>query len=773
MGPILSIARMRVVAAFAVWMLSCAGAALGEQSPSLKGRSLQDALQILQHEGLRIVFSSEAVTADMRVIEEPRAQRPRAKLDELLKPHGLKAVSGPGPIIQIIADRGGAPRTTSRARGAAATLASPSLGENEPRAYSEAVLVRAESEDREPVGSNGALDFQHLQSSRGAIDDVLQAVQMLPRVASVDDYRGEFSVRGSPYRHVGSVIDGIATPWLRHSVYGRSDLGSLSMLSSEGLQSATLHTGAYPQRYGDRLGAELELTLREGSRESRRFHGSVGGTALAVVAEGPLGRERRGSWIVGMRNSYLDWPVKRRVVGGSAFAFADAHAKLVYDVSPSQQLTFTALGGRSRLDTPDDVAAGGLVSGTNDAMLLSAGWRSSLASRGVVRQSVAVIDQQLSNTIQSGRTAGGARDRLVIYHAEAMHTLAGGRFEAGADVSSLHGVRELSDVPPGFAIAPSEAAATTIAADWWTRSAYVHFDRTVSRDITLGAGVRVASSTLVEASRVSPWLLSQWRFRPGWAVNTSVGVAHQFPDLEFVRPGAGTPLAPERATHVDVGVERRVAGVYRWQATFFDRQERDLVDDIRVVPQVVGGLVTPAGVLRDYQNTLSGRSRGIELILAREGTTRLMGWISYAYGRTRQTDAATHETFWADFDRRHALSAVGMYRLTPSTTVELDVRASTNVPIAGYLSSRDGVFVAGTARNAIRLPFYARLDARVQRTFGSSFRRVSVFGEVLNLLDRRNLGPAEGAFDAHSGEAIGFTRELMPRRVSVGVAVHF
>jgi len=105
--------------------------------------------------------------------------------------------------------------------------------------------------------------------------------------------------------------------------------------------------------------------------------------------------------------------------------------------------------------------------------------------------------------------------------------------------------------------------------------------------------------------------------------------------------------------------------------------------------------------------------------------------------------------------------------------VELDVRASTNVPIAGYLSSRDGVFVAGTARNAIRLPFYARLDARVQHTFGSSFRRVSVFGEGLNLLDRRNLGPAEGAFDAHSGEAIGFTRELMPRRVSVGVAVHF
>ena len=45
-------------------------AATAQQSlPPLKGRSLQEALRILQREGLRIVFSSEAVTADMRVRE--------------------------------------------------------------------------------------------------------------------------------------------------------------------------------------------------------------------------------------------------------------------------------------------------------------------------------------------------------------------------------------------------------------------------------------------------------------------------------------------------------------------------------------------------------------------------------------------------------------------------------------------------------------------------------------------------------------------------------
>ena len=763
---------LRVVAALAVLLACCASASTADQSqPTLKGRSLQDALRILQQEGLRIVFSSDAVTSDMRVLEEPRGRNRRAQLDDLLKPHGLKAVSGPGPVVQVVARHTSVRHAGSGSHGPSPSAApSPSLV---PQAYSDAVLVRAGSEDRETTGGSFTLDLQRLHAARGAVDDVLQAVQALPRVASVDDYRGEFSVRGSPYRHVGSVIDGIATPWLLHNVYGRTDLGSLSMLSSEAMESVTLHAGAYPQRYGDRLGAELEITLREGSRESRQFHGSVGGTALAVVAEGPIGEGRRGSWIVSMRNSYLDWPVKRRAVGGSAFAFADANAKLVYDVSPSQQLTFTALGGRSRLDGPDDVAPGALAVGTNDAMLFSLGWRTSLGSRGMVRQSVAVIDQRLSNALQAGQSAGGARNHEFAYHVDVRHTLAGGRIEGGLDVSRLDGVRELR-VDRG--IGPAGAAGladTNVAAQWWARSAYVHFDRVVRRTVSVGGGVRIASSTLVPDSIASPWLLSQWRFRQGWAINASVGVAHQFPELDFYRSSTAASLRPERATHLDIGLERRLTGSYRWQATFFSRQERDLLGELQTGLPLIGGPVTATGVLRDYQNTLTGRSRGIELILAREGASKLTGWISYAYGRTRQTDTVTNETFWADFDRRHAFSAVAMYRVSPAVTMEVDYRASTNVPIAGYLTDRDGMLFEGPRRNDVRLPDYARLDARAQRTFGSGARKVSVFGEMLNLFNRHNLGPAEGVIDAQTGRALGFTRELMPRRVSVGVAIHF
>src|SRR5262245_22685023 len=161
MSRSLPIRPAQFVAVVAVAIVCFAGTtAVGQSSPRLKGRSLQDALRILQQEGLRIVFSSEAVTADMRVLEEPRGHNRRAQLDELLKPHGLKAVSGPGPIIQIVANRAASRRDDGKSRGAP-----PSSPPRDPggRAYSEAVLVRATSEDIESTGSTVALDMTRLQ----------------------------------------------------------------------------------------------------------------------------------------------------------------------------------------------------------------------------------------------------------------------------------------------------------------------------------------------------------------------------------------------------------------------------------------------------------------------------------------------------------------------------------------------------------------------------------------------------------------------------------
>lgn len=100
-------------------------------------------------------------------------------------------------------------------------------------------------------------------------------------------------------------------------------------------------------------------------------------------------------------------------------------------------------------------------------------------------------------------------------------------------------------------------------------------------------------------------------------------------------------------------------------------------------------------------------------------------------------------------------------------------RRGTNVPFAGYFDLRDGRLFAGSRRNNVRLPRYERLDMRATRSFTCLSRKMTVFAEVLNVLNRTNLRRTNGYIRRDTGEAIGFTEELFPRLPSAGIVVEF
>ena len=83
---------------------------------------------------------------------------------------------------------------------------------------------------------------------------------------------------------------GISTPLLLHTVQRLFDTGSLSMVNGDVLEEVSLLNGAYPQRHGNRLGAEIDFRMRQGSRDRVQSRLSVSGTDAAAVVEGPLGR---------------------------------------------------------------------------------------------------------------------------------------------------------------------------------------------------------------------------------------------------------------------------------------------------------------------------------------------------------------------------------------------------------------------------------------------------------------------------------------------------
>ena len=111
------------------WLLLTAmgaGSAVAQSRAEAKyvGRPLADVLREMQASGVKLVYSSELVRPDLRVVAEPRARAPRKRIDELLKPHGLETRDGPNGTILVVTRA----RTPKAAKPSAAAPEVGSIG---------------------------------------------------------------------------------------------------------------------------------------------------------------------------------------------------------------------------------------------------------------------------------------------------------------------------------------------------------------------------------------------------------------------------------------------------------------------------------------------------------------------------------------------------------------------------------------------------------------------------------------------------------------------
>lgn len=642
--------------------------------------------------------------------------------------------------------------------------------------YAETVTVRPEGRDGrdETVPAVRRLGNADIQQLRGVLtDDPLRAVQALPGVTASDDFRSEFSVRAADFRHIGVSIDGIAVPWPLHEVRGRDDTGSIAIINSDVLDHATLAPAAYPQRYGSRTGAWLDFGLREGSRDAARVHGAVGATTASAVVEGPIAAGR-GSWIASIRRSYLDWLLQTLDYNSTTFGFLDHQSKVVFDLSSRHQLQFAAVAGRSALEeTEIDPGPNSISQGDSDTAMVTAGLRSVLGKL-LLLQRASFVSQGFDNAGDFGQPLGEGSFRDLSYRADALlQPWPRATFELGAEVHHARQsevIRSYSLVQPPATTALRYVEAFSGAS--WQSASYLHLNWRASDRLGISPGVRVAHSTLTGETLASPWLQASWRAGRA-TVRGGAGIYQQFPEFEHVLGTQGNPEAMrERARHVDLAFEHKPSERVRWEVALYDRVEDDVLRLENGEPKLVDDQVRPI-VGQRYRNALEGSSRGVELTVERRDANGVSGWVSYAYGRARYDDRLTEESFWGDFDQRHALNLYGRYRLSGHTNLSMKFRAGSNVPLAGYFVERDGGIYLSDRRNETRLPRYARLDLRADRTFTFTKRRLTLFVEVLNLLNRTNVGPADGTVRFATREAVGFVEELFPLLPSAGLLIEF
>ena len=642
--------------------------------------------------------------------------------------------------------------------------------------YSETVTVGGERfrEQEKSVPAQMTLGSADIQNLRNLLtNDPMRAIQVLPGVTTNDDFSSEFAVRGSPFSRMNFTIDGVPASFLLHTVQHIEGGGSIAMLNGDILDGITLLNGSYPQRYGNRLGAELDFQMREGSRDRTQLRLGVSGTDASVVSEGPIGRTKSGSWLFSARKSYLELLLKQiDDENDFGFGFTDVQSKMVFDLSPRQRFDVGFVAGRSRLDqetTPDDINE--VQDGRNSAELVEAGWRFSASRSFLVTQRLAFAANQFSNTNPAGVDLARGDGQDATWRAD---LVAGPyksvNFEAGAQVlwqqrASTESVFDRSRVEP--TIEQSYDASATIA------SAYGQVRWSPWPRLTVTPGARVDRSSYWGTTG-SPWLLIESRLSSSLRLRAGAGIYRQFPGFEeSFGFRAGADLVPERAVHVDVGLEQMVGSSTRFQVTLYNRDEKGVLRLPNSELRVVNGRLVPPSGTSEWTNALDGYARGVELLVQRRSTTGVSGWLSYSLGFNRYHDTTTGESFDGDYDHRHTFNAYALYRFSSKFSLAGKLRAATNVPAIGYWEERGGAYFVSTTRNELRLPPYVRLDLRANRTFNRPSNRITLFVEVMNVFNRENVRFTPPGVNGRTGQAFGLFESMIPFVPSAGVQVEF
>jgi len=637
----------------------------------------------------------------------------------------------------------------------------------------EEVLVEAPPFDPADAAAPAAHSLRgvELRNLGGVLtDDPLRSVQSLPGIATGDDFYASFATRGSGFSTVGFYLDGVLMSAPFHTIRDSNDAYSLTILNGDVVESVSLISGGAPARYGDRTGAVLDVQTREGNRDEFSGRASLGASGVYSTLEGPIGHAKKSSWLLSARKSYLDYVLDRvNADSGTTIGYYDVTTHLAHHPTPAQTLGLTYVHGRSNWKNQDEgePAPESAQAGSDLGVLQwrrdTSAWRTSLQAFAT-RETGHNLDEMGGETFVSESSQAGLR--TDVGRGLGAHRLEGGLVYRWLDERAT--ARDFN------------GRAYLVTEDYDAKSGqwggYLQDTLTAGSRLSLTLGGRFDHWDETGESRVSPRAAASFVIGPRTRMTAGYGDYAQFPAFAQLYGRHGNPdLEAERSRHFVLGLEQRVGTHTRLRLDAYHQDENGLLYARDSEWRVEDGRIVIPRVDARLANTVSGRSRGVELLLQRRSANGLSGWIAYSYGTARRHDEESGISCDSDFDQRHTVTVYGSMRLSQTLNVSLKYRYGSGFPVPGfYRSPAPGIYFLSDERNTLRPDGYGRLDLRANKAWLFRSWKLTLFGEVLNVLDRENVRyNGQDGIDFRTGRVFMSTDTLFPLLPSLGVTVDF
>ena len=601
--------------------------------------------------------------------------------------------------------------------------------------------IRVRAERSQSTVGRQSLGGREIKRLPGATGDALRALQTLPSVGVANDFSGALYIRGGSDEDNLYYFDRVPIGYPYH--FG----GIVSSLSSEIIERIDVYAGGYGAEFGVDSQAVIDIYSRDDNPNGFGAKFNLNLLYSEGLLEGQIGD--RGFWYVAGRRSYIDL-----FLGSLAFdsgeitafpRFWDYQLKGAYDLNEKHQLSVNLFASGDRfalkLDGEDiDEDVRGDISFESGFEGAGIHLRSLLTDRLTSFLSLTRSYFQFDVNVGPGLSLKvDAPDYVlredIIYILTPKHQLesgvilgiepgtASGRFIRPPDEGEV-------DYDPRFI----EKQTFDESVLGQRIEMYLQDQYQLLPFLSVVLGLRADYFNRVDEFSIQPRGSLRFEILGGSQLQFSYGNYHQVPGPPRLTQSVGNPnLSTSQASHYILEFTRQISPDTEFKFAGYYKNLANLVTNDEDVA---------------YLNQGAGFAQGTEVFLRHRVGERFLGWGSYAYGLSKRRDRPEEPYRYYSFDQTHVATLAATYRLTPTWEIGVKWQYRTGnpyTPVEGATLDTDprngeSIYIPNYAEtNSGRLPPYHRLDLKISKAFRFENWQMSVFLELLNAYNRRNL----------------------------------
>lgn len=216
------------------------------------------------------------------------------------------------------------------------------------------VVGRKNGEVLNEMATVSAQQFSVEETDRyaGSRGDPARMASNFAGVQGADDSRNDIVIRGNSPIGLLWKVEGIDIPNPNHFAVSGSTGGPVAILNNKILANSDFFMSAFPADYGNSIAGVFDLRLRNGNSDKHELTGQFGFLGTEAMAEGPINKEKRSSYLVMGRYSTLSMFQAMGIsIGTDAVpVYGDGAVKLSFPLKNGGHIGVFAIGGASKID---------------------------------------------------------------------------------------------------------------------------------------------------------------------------------------------------------------------------------------------------------------------------------------------------------------------------------------------------------------------------------------------------------------------------------------